>query len=147
MKNPLPNALMPVVTLGGSTVIGLLGGVVIVEVVFNYPGMGSAFASAAVQLDNNEPLRLRWLASTMQEPRSPDPDMLTVVVVAAGHAHLGLVVHRVLGEEDLVIKPLPWNFARLPGTNGVCGVSLILFLSFLPSRRMVTAMVSPISLV
>jgi peptide/nickel transport system permease protein len=50
-RHALPNALMPVVTLGGSTVIGLLGGVVIVETVFNYPGMGSAFASAAVQLD------------------------------------------------------------------------------------------------
>lgn len=50
-KHALPNALMPVVTLGGATVIGLLGGVVIVETVFNYPGMGSAYASAAVQLD------------------------------------------------------------------------------------------------
>lgn len=47
----LPNALMPVVTLGGATVVGLLGGVVIVEVVFNYPGIGSAFAEAAVTLD------------------------------------------------------------------------------------------------
>ena len=47
----VPNALMPVVTLGGATVIGLLGGVVIVETVFNYPGIGSAFAAAAVQLD------------------------------------------------------------------------------------------------
>jgi peptide/nickel transport system permease protein len=47
----VPNALMPVVTLGGATVIGLLGGVVIVETVFNYPGIGSAFAAAAVNLD------------------------------------------------------------------------------------------------
>lgn len=50
-KHALPNALMPVVTLGGGTVIGLLGGVVIVETVFNYPGIGSAYAAAAVQLD------------------------------------------------------------------------------------------------
>jgi len=50
-KHALPNALMPVVTLGGATVIGLLGGVVIVETVFNYPGIGSAYAAAAVQLD------------------------------------------------------------------------------------------------
>ena len=49
-KHALPNALMPVVTLGGATVVGLLGGVVIVETVFNYPGIGSAFAAAAVQL-------------------------------------------------------------------------------------------------
>ena len=50
-QHALPNALMPVVTLGGGTVLGLLSGVVIVETVFNYPGMGSAFAAAAVQLD------------------------------------------------------------------------------------------------
>lgn len=50
-RHALPNALLPVVTLAGGTVIGLLGGVVIVEVVFNYKGMGSAFAAAATQLD------------------------------------------------------------------------------------------------
>ncbi len=51
LRHALPNALMPVVTLGGSTVVGLLSGVVIVETVFDYRGMGSAFAAAAVQLD------------------------------------------------------------------------------------------------
>jgi peptide/nickel transport system permease protein len=51
IKHALPNALMPVVTLGGATMVGLLSGVIIVETVFNYPGIGSAFASAAVQLD------------------------------------------------------------------------------------------------
>jgi peptide/nickel transport system permease protein len=50
-KHALPNALMPVVTLGGATVVGLLGGVVIVETVFNFPGIGSAYAEAAVTLD------------------------------------------------------------------------------------------------
>jgi peptide/nickel transport system permease protein len=46
-----PNALIPVATLGGFTVINLLGGVIITETVFNYPGMGRAAADAAVQLD------------------------------------------------------------------------------------------------
>ena len=50
-RHALPNALMPVVTLGGGTVIGLLSGVVIVETVFDYHGMGSAFAEAATNLD------------------------------------------------------------------------------------------------
>lgn len=45
------NALIPVATLGGLTVVGLLNGVVITETVFNYPGMGSALAAAAVSLD------------------------------------------------------------------------------------------------
>ena len=46
-----PNAMIPVATLGGFTVIGLLSGVIITESVFAYPGMGRAAADAAVQLD------------------------------------------------------------------------------------------------
>jgi peptide/nickel transport system permease protein len=50
-KHARPNALIPVVTLAGFTVVALLGGVVITETVFNYPGIGSAAAEAAAQLD------------------------------------------------------------------------------------------------
>jgi len=46
-----PNALIPVATISGLTVVGLLNGVVITETVFNYPGLGSAVAAAAVSLD------------------------------------------------------------------------------------------------
>ncbi len=51
MRHALPNALMPVVTIGGMMVVGLLNGVVITETVFNYPGMGKAAADAALNLD------------------------------------------------------------------------------------------------
>ena len=50
-KHALPNALIPVVTVCGLTVVGVLSGVVIVETVFNWPGMGEAAASAAQSLD------------------------------------------------------------------------------------------------
>lgn len=50
-KHAQPNAMLPVVTLAGFSVIGLMGGVVITETVFNYPGIGSAAATAATQLD------------------------------------------------------------------------------------------------
>jgi len=50
-KHARPNALIPVVTLAGFTVVALLGGVVITETVFNYPGIGSAAAQAAANLD------------------------------------------------------------------------------------------------
>jgi peptide/nickel transport system permease protein len=50
-KHARPNALIPVVTLAGLTVAGLLGGVIITETIFNYPGIGSAAATAAAQLD------------------------------------------------------------------------------------------------
>ena len=50
-KHARPNAMIPVVTLAGFQVIALLGGVVITETVFNYPGIGAAAANAAEQLD------------------------------------------------------------------------------------------------
>ncbi len=50
-KHARPNAMIPVITLAGFQVIGLLGGVVITETVFNYPGIGAAAANAAAQLD------------------------------------------------------------------------------------------------
>ncbi|GAB4505435.1 MAG: ABC transporter permease [Anaerolineales bacterium] len=50
-KHARPNAMIPVVTLAGFQVVGLLGGVVITETVFNYPGIGKAAADAASNLD------------------------------------------------------------------------------------------------
>jgi peptide/nickel transport system permease protein len=50
-KHARPNAMIPVITLAGFSVISLMGGVVITETVFDYPGIGKAAASAAQQLD------------------------------------------------------------------------------------------------
>jgi peptide/nickel transport system permease protein len=50
-KHAQPNAMIPAVTLAGFSVVGLLGGVVITETVFTYPGIGQAAAQAAAQLD------------------------------------------------------------------------------------------------
>lgn len=50
-KHAQPNAMLPVVTLAGLSIVNLLGGVVITETVFNFPGIGSAAARAAVNLD------------------------------------------------------------------------------------------------
>jgi len=50
-KHAKPNAMLPVVTLAGFSVVGLLGGAVITETVFNYPGIGSASVRAATSLD------------------------------------------------------------------------------------------------
>lgn len=46
-----PNALIPVATLGGLQLAFLLGGAVLTETIFNFPGVGSAAAAAASQLD------------------------------------------------------------------------------------------------
>ena len=50
-KHTLPNAMIPVVTLGGLMLVGLLSGVVITETVFNYRGMGWWLAQSALRLD------------------------------------------------------------------------------------------------
>jgi peptide/nickel transport system permease protein len=50
-RHAQPNAMIPVVTLAGLQIVLLLGGVVITETVFNYPGIGAAAAEAGAQLD------------------------------------------------------------------------------------------------
>ena len=50
-KHAQPNAMLPLVTLAGFSVVGLMGGVIITETVFDYPGIGSAAAQASAQLD------------------------------------------------------------------------------------------------
>jgi len=50
-KHALGNALIPVTTVAGNMLLGLLGGVMIVETVFNYPGLGLLTSTAATRLD------------------------------------------------------------------------------------------------
>ena len=51
IKHARRNALLPVVTFGGSIVAKMLGGAVVVETVFNYRGMGLFMVGAAQSLD------------------------------------------------------------------------------------------------
>ncbi len=50
-KHAARNAMIPVATMGGLLLIGLLNGVVITETIFNYPGIGRWAADAAIRLD------------------------------------------------------------------------------------------------
>ena len=50
-KHAKPNALIPVATVSGIVLIGLMSGVVITETVFNYRGLGWWLARSAAQLD------------------------------------------------------------------------------------------------
>jgi len=50
-KHVRKNAMIPVATIGGLTIIGLMGGVVITETVFNLHGLGWFFADSALHLD------------------------------------------------------------------------------------------------
>jgi peptide/nickel transport system permease protein len=64
-RHALPNALIPVVTIGGLLLIGLLNGVVITETVFNYRGMGLFAANAALNFDAVSILSIALLAGAL----------------------------------------------------------------------------------
>ncbi len=51
MRHAIKNAFMPVATLYGVSLIGLLNGVVVVEVVFNLPGLGRLLVGAVAARD------------------------------------------------------------------------------------------------
>lgn len=55
-KHALRNALIPIITLLGLTLPAIVGGAIITETVFNYPGMGLLTTNAATQ--NDVPLLL-----------------------------------------------------------------------------------------
>lgn len=50
-KHARRNALIPVVTISGLLIAGMLGGLMITETVFNIPGIGQFAANAAIKLD------------------------------------------------------------------------------------------------
>ena len=51
LGHALPNALMPVVTLGGLAYANLLTGAVMTETIFSWPGLGRYTFRSAVTLD------------------------------------------------------------------------------------------------
>jgi peptide/nickel transport system permease protein len=51
IRHVLRNALLPVITVTGLSLAGLLGGAVAVERAFGFPGLGSALAQASVERD------------------------------------------------------------------------------------------------
>jgi peptide/nickel transport system permease protein len=52
-KHALKNAMLPAITITGRIVAALMGGAVIVEYVFSWPGVGAALLQASVYLDVN----------------------------------------------------------------------------------------------
>jgi peptide/nickel transport system permease protein len=64
-RHAVPNALIPVITVGGLTLISLFNGVVITETIFNIKGMGSFLAQAATSLDVVSVLGMTLFSSTV----------------------------------------------------------------------------------
>ena len=51
LRHALPNALLPAINIVALTMAWLLGGVVVVETVFNYPGLGRLMVDAIAERD------------------------------------------------------------------------------------------------
>ena len=64
-RHARPNAMIPVVTIGGLLMVGLLNGVVITETVFNYRGMGLLAANSALNFDAVSVLGIALLAGAV----------------------------------------------------------------------------------
>ena len=64
-KHVLRNALLPVVTMAGLHLGGMLGGAVVVEVVFSWPGIGRLAFDAIFQRDFNLVLSILVLSSVL----------------------------------------------------------------------------------
>ena len=79
-KHALANALIPVVTLSSLLFIGLLGGVVITETVFDFPGIGRWGVQAAQQLDVPGVLGSTLLAAGLFVVANMISDILYAVV-------------------------------------------------------------------
>jgi ABC-type dipeptide/oligopeptide/nickel transport system permease component len=79
-KHALRNALIPVVTLSSLLFIGLLGGVVITETVFDFPGIGRWGVQAAQQLDVPGVLGSTLLAAFLFVMANLISDLLYAVV-------------------------------------------------------------------
>jgi peptide/nickel transport system permease protein len=79
-KHALANALVPVVTLSSLLFITLLGGVVITETVFDFPGIGRWGVQAAQQLDIPGVLGSAMLAAFLFVMANMISDILYAVV-------------------------------------------------------------------
>ena len=80
LRHALGNALIPVVTLSSLLFIGLLGGVVITETVFDFPGIGRWGVQAAQQLDVPGVLGSTMLAALLFVLANLVSDILYAVV-------------------------------------------------------------------
>ncbi len=64
-RHARPNAMLPVVTLAGLLIIGLMNGAAITETVFNWPGLGQKTVQAAQNLDLVTVLGLTMFFATL----------------------------------------------------------------------------------
>lgn len=75
-KHARRNAILPIITQGGLLIIGLLGGSLITETIFAYPGIGQWFIQSATQLDIAGVMGFTLLSALMVVVMSTAVDIL-----------------------------------------------------------------------
>lgn len=79
-KHALRNALLPIITISGGILSGLVGGSVIIESIFSWPGIGRVGYDAVIQRDYPVSMAIMLMASIMTLAGSLMVDIFYVVV-------------------------------------------------------------------
>ncbi len=79
-KHVLPNALLPTINLVALTIAWLLGGTLVIEVVFNYPGLGRLMVKAIFFRDLAMVQAIALILATLYVGLNLFADLLTLVV-------------------------------------------------------------------
>ena len=78
-RHVLPNALLPAINVVALTVAWLLGGVVVIETVFNYPGLGRLTVTAIAERDLAVVQTVALIVSALYVGINLAADLLTLV--------------------------------------------------------------------
>lgn len=78
-RHVLPNALLPVINVVALTVAWLLGGVVVIETVFNFPGLGRLMVEAIAMRDLPTVQAIALIVATIYVGVNLTADMLTML--------------------------------------------------------------------
>jgi peptide/nickel transport system permease protein len=79
LRQVLPNALLPAINVVALTVAWLLGGVVVIEMVFNYPGLGRLMIGAISDRDLALVQSIALIVATVYVLVNLSADLLTLV--------------------------------------------------------------------
>lgn len=79
MVHVLPNALLPAINVVALTIAWLLGGVVVIETVFNYPGLGRLVVTAISDRDLGLVQAIALIVSTVYVVVNLSADLMTLL--------------------------------------------------------------------
>lgn len=79
LRHVLPNALLPAINVVALTVAWLLGGVVVIETVFNYPGLGRLMISAISDRDLGLVQAIALIVASVYVVVNLSADLLTLL--------------------------------------------------------------------